>query len=178
MPGFPVAPLCGFFVCISYALSELFRRLFLLSSCCCSCVGRTRTCGRAGFSVSAVWRSVVSLREGWWRPCRPGSTTCQSQDQGTEVSRQQMSSLRWMRNQDSGDQTWLDLQWGELLSELRYSNKEQGMGLAHALPPPPPTTTPVTPPAALLTVRSSGGKQTTVLWNLWSSSQGQPSDSP
>ena len=83
-------------------------------------------CGPEGPSVS-----------GWGRPCRPGSTRCQSQDQGTEVSRQQVSRFRMDEKSGFWGVDLLDLQWGELFSELRYSNKE-GNG--------PCTTTPILPP--------------------------------
>ena len=48
--------------------------------------------------LSAAWGESVGRKattvSGWEWPYRPGSTTCQSQDQGTEVSRQQMSGFR------------------------------------------------------------------------------------
>ena len=77
-------------------------------------------------------RKATSV-SGWGRPCRPGSTRCQSQDQGTEVSRRQMSRFRMDEMSGFWGVDLLDLQWGELFSELIYSNKEGGMGL---VPPP------------------------------------------
>ena len=63
-------------------------------------MGKTRVWGRPApppRSVSNLGESAgrkATTVSGWEWPYRPGSTTCQSQDQGAEVSRQQMSSFR------------------------------------------------------------------------------------